>query len=395
MNRPFQGVSHPEVEKVMQQVKERDAAPAEKGEGCGGQKELEAMVLKAGLCTGCGACVNLCPYQTSYRDRTVTLHSCDLTRGRCYDFCPRTPADLGALQRKLCDGSEITPELGAMRGFFITRATDTAIRRQSQHGGTVTALITLALREGLIDAAVLAGEGEGLLPRGITVVDPEAAGRLGKSRFVVSPTVAEFNRAIRTECRRIGVVATPCQALALAKMRTQSVTATEGGIEKLRLVIGLFCGWALSWRDLTAVLKGKMDLAAVTGMDIPPSRYHTLEVYTQDETIRISLDEINPCVRESCHSCSDMTAEFSDLSVGSARLPEGWETARHWNQVIVRTEIGRDLLELARRRGVLEFKEVPAGNLEKLKAASLNKKRAAASRPSVVTGSGDRKGQVG
>ena len=172
-------------------------------------------------------------------------------------------------------------------------------------------------------------------------------------------------------------------------MRTQSVTDVEGGIEKLRLVIGLFCGWALSWRDLTAVLKGKMDLAAVTGMDIPPSRYHTLEVYTQDQTIRISLDEINPCVRESCHSCGDMTAEFSDLSVGSARLPEGWETARRWNQVIVRTELGRDLMELARRRGVLEFKEVPVGNLEKLKAASLNKKRTAASRPSVGTGSED------
>jgi len=78
-----------------------------------------------------------------------------------------------------------------------------------------------------------------------------------------------------------------------------------------------------------------------------------------------------------------MTAEFSDLSVGSARLPEGWETARGWNQVIVRTEVGRDLMELARRRGVLEFKEVPVGNLERLKAASMNKKRAAVSRPSV------------
>jgi coenzyme F420 hydrogenase subunit beta len=74
-----------------------------------------------------------------------------------------------------------------------------------------------------------------------------------------------------------------------------------------------------------------------------------------------------------------MTAEFSDLSVGSARLPEGWETARFWNQVIVRTKRGSDLLDLARRKGVLEFREVPAGNLEKLKAASLNKKRTAAS----------------
>jgi coenzyme F420 hydrogenase subunit beta len=370
----------------MQQPRALERDPAEMEERRGGQKELEETVLKAGLCTGCGACVNLCPYQATYRDRTVTLHACDLKRGRCYDFCPRTPIDRQALQRRLYKEIHLTPEMGAVRGFFITRAVDEAVRNRSQHGGTVTTLITLALREGMINAAVLAGEGEGFLPQGITVSDPEAVGRFGKSRFVVSPTVAEFNRVIRTDHQRIGVVATPCQALALAKMRAQTLMIAEGGIEKLRLVIGLVCGWALSLCELTAVLKSKMDLAAVTGMDIPPSRYHTLEVYTQDETIRIPLDEINPCVRESCRSCGDMTAEFSDLSVGSARLPEGWETARGWNQVIVRTELGRDLLELARRRGVLEFRDPPVGNLEKLKAASLNKKRAAERRSSIETG---------
>ena len=202
---------------------------------------------------------------------------------------------------------------------------------------------------------------------------------------MVSPAVAEFNRIGRGDAARIGVVATPCQALAFAKMRKWRQDAAsrphqpgaDDGIEKLKLVIGLFCGWALSWQKLTALLKGKTDLGRVTGMDIPPSRYHTLEVYTAGETVRVSLDEVDPCVRESCRTCDDMTAEFSDLSVGSARLPEGWETARSWNQVIVRKKRGMHLLELARNRGVLEFREAPEGSLEKLKAASLGKKRAA------------------
>jgi coenzyme F420 hydrogenase subunit beta len=288
-----------------------------------------------------------------------------------------------------------TPEMGAVGGFFITRATDEGIRRRAQHGGTVSALMALALREGWIDAAVLSGEGEGLLPQGVTVGDPDAALRLGKSRFVVSPTVAEFNRIARTDCRSIGVVATPCQALALAKMRAQAVMDPQSGIEKLQLVVGLFCGWALSWRSLTALLGKKVDIGAITGMDIPPSRYHTLEVYSGERTVGVSLDEIDPCVRESCRSCDDMTAEFADLSVGSARLPEGWEEARFWNQVIVRTRRGSDLMELARSKGVLEFREVPAGNLEKLKAASLNKKRAAASHPSVRGNLTEPLGQAG
>ncbi len=360
-------------------LNERDADSADTGVGQGGQKELEESIIKAGLCTGCGACVNLCPYQASYHDRTVTLHSCDLAQGRCYACCPRTPMDREDLQRNINSGTDWTPEVGAAEGFFITRAADEGVRRQAQHGGTVTALISLALREGLIDAAVLAAEGEGLLPRAITVSDPEAAARMGKSRFVVSPTVAEFNRAVRSDYRRIGVVATPCQALALAKMRSQPVSVPPSGIEKLQLVVGLFCGWALSWRELVALVQKNTDLARVTGMDIPPSRYHTLEVSTKDGSVRVSLDEVTPCVRESCRTCDDMTAEFSDLSVGSARLPEGWEEARGWNQVIVRTRRGGEILELARRHGVLEFRDVPEGNWEKLKAASLSKKRAAAS----------------
>jgi len=354
--------------------------PTEKGDGRRGQNELEEQVLRAGLCTGCGACVNICPYQAIHHDRTVTLHACDLAQGRCYACCPQTPADLSDLRRKLYGKTDCTPELGPMKGFFIARAADEGLRQGAQHGGTVTTLVTLALREGLIDTAVLAGEGEGLLPRSVTITDAKVAAKMGKSRFVVSPTVAEFNRVCRGDAAKIGVVATPCQAVALAKMRTQPVSEVESGIEKLHLVVGLFCGWALSWQKLAALLKAKTDLAQVTGMDIPPSRYHTLEVYTRGETIRVSLDEVTPCVREACHSCDDMTAEFSDLSVGSARLPEGWETARSWNQVIVRTQRGMDLLELARRRGVLEFREPPAENLQKLKAAALGKKKAAASR---------------
>jgi coenzyme F420 hydrogenase subunit beta len=113
-------------------------------------------------------------------------------------------------------------------------------------------------------------------------------------------------------------------------------------------------------------------------MDIPPSKYHSLDVFTTEGKVSIPLDEVQKCVRPCCYSCSDMTAEFSDISAGSARLPEGWEEARSWNQVIVRTEAGQKLMALAQSKGVLEFREVPEGNLEKLKKASLNKKRTGA-----------------
>jgi coenzyme F420 hydrogenase subunit beta len=237
--------------------------------------------------------------------------------------------------------------------------------------------LTLALREGIIDTAVVADEGAGLLPEGAMAQDPEAIRKRGRSKFVVAPNVAEFNRLAKEGGKKIGMVATPCQGLALAKMREKPLKNYADRIDQLKLVIGLFCGWALSWRNLTALLNKKIALEEIEGMDIPPSKYHLLQLYTKKGQIDISLDEVNSSVRGACWYCPDLTGEFSDISVGSARLPEGWGVAKGWNQVIVRTPMGQRLLDLARDRGVLEFREVPEGNLERLKTASLGKKKTA------------------
>jgi len=342
-----------------------------------GQKELNQEVKDAHFCTGCGACVNLCPYQASYRDQIVMLHPCNLKEGGCYAFCPRTPTDLEGLKKTLFDPKDIIPELGAVKGFYITRAADPETRARGQHGGTVTALITLALQQGIIDLAILAEEGRNLLPQSATVQDPGEIKKRSRSKFVVSPNVAEFNRLAREGGRKIGIVATPCQALALAKMRMKPLKTYAERIDQLKLVIGIFCGWALSWGGLVELLRKKIDLSEIEGMDIPPSKYHLLQLYTKKGTIDIPLDEVTSSVRGACWYCPDLTAEFSDLSVGSARLPEGWEEAKGWNQVIVRTPLGQKLLNLAKKKGLLEFRDVPEGNLAKLKTASLGKKRTA------------------
>lgn len=335
---------------------------------------LQKHIIDAGLCTGCGACVNICPYYACHNDRTVVIDQCTITDGACIDICPRMPTDFAALRNLFFDRKDFTPEAGTVKTFYITRAVDEKIRRKAQHGGTVTALMDLALKEGLIDTAVLSKGDDLMLPVGALVTNE--AGSFSKSRFVVTPVVATFNEVVKKRATSIGIVATPCQTLALAKMKISKHDRIKNNSKKLRLVIGLFCGWALSSSDLKELLMKHVDLNTITGMDIPPSKYHCLEVYTTNGTASISLDEVEKCVRPNCRSCTDMTAEFSDISVGSARLPEGWEEAKGWNQVIVRTEAGQRLIDLAQQRGVLEFRDVPEGNLEKLKKASLSKKKA-------------------
>jgi coenzyme F420 hydrogenase subunit beta len=352
-----------------------------------GQNELNEKVRNARLCTGCGACVNLCPYQRSHEDKVIAIFPCDIDEGRCYAFCPRTPVDLEGLRAMLFDRADLTPEIGAVKGYFLARSPNAKARDRAQHGGTVSTLMALALREGIIDAAVMAEREESGLTASFSETDARKIGARGGSSFVVSPGVAEFNRTAKESRGKIGVVATPCQALALAKMRMRPIPGKDSDIGKLGLVVGLFCSWALAWEPLLALLEGKVDLSSVTGMDVPPVEHGSMQVFTPEGVIDLPIEGVKQCVRGACHYCFDLTSEFSDVSVGSAILDEPWEEARQWNQVIARTALGLELVELARRKRLLQFREVPGDNLENLKTASMHKKRTALKNLRLRTGS--------
>jgi coenzyme F420 hydrogenase subunit beta len=77
-----------------------------------------------------------------------------------------------------------------------------------------------------------------------------------------------------------------------------------------------------------------------------------------------------------------MTSEFADVSVGSVEGTEGWNT------VIVRTDGGADLIEIAKKKGKLQVDKLPASNLEHLKEAALFKKKRAMNE--IVKKSGDK-----
>jgi coenzyme F420 hydrogenase subunit beta len=339
------------------------------------QKFLKRYVLDEGLCTGCGACAGLCPYQVIYHDRTVQLHQCDLDNGKCYAFCPRTATDYAALRELLFEQNDLTPEIGAVKGYYFSQATDPELRKIAQHGATVTALMELALAEGLIDSAIVSSRDQEFMQNGAIVNDRGVLRKNAGSKFTVSPTVAAFNQLVTEDKGNIGVVATPCQALALAKMKL--VKEDNSRIDQLKLVVGLYCGWTLSFEKFTNLLMEKnINLESIVGMDIPAGK-NILELFTNNGAKSIPFEEVQNCIRGACLYCLDSTAEYADVSVGSARFAGSWEEVRQWNQLIVRTARGKELVDLAVKRGVLEVREAPVESLTELKDAAVKKKKEA------------------
>ena len=335
-----------------------------------GPQELQREVADRKLCARCGACLGMCPYRATHECRIVVLDECNLSQGRCYAFCPRASVDLDELSQTVFGVPHADDELGVHQEIVMARAGNDATRTSAQHGGTVSALMSFALREGLIDSAVLTSSDERLQPGGTAVRDEAGVLACAGSNFVASPTLEAFNREAATEAQRIGVVATPCQALALAKMRASPL---ENGnhIEKLKLVVGLFCTWALRYRDFVEFLEERTQLAGITKVDIPPPPAEVFEVYTDSSCVPIPLDEVRRFVRPSCGLCTDLTAELADVSVGSAEGADGWNT------LIVRSEAGKELVAAAVAGGAIETAALPEEKLEHMKEAALLKKKRA------------------
>jgi coenzyme F420 hydrogenase subunit beta len=249
---------------------------------------------------------------------------------------------------------------------LAARAGEKLQKSAFQSGGTVTALLTFALKTGLIDAAALTDH-KALTPVPHIVTDWKDVAGCATSKYMASPTISSVNLAVRQGYQRIGVVGTPCQMVALAQMHSNPL-GKEAHKVPLDLTVGLFCNWSLDTRQLIDLLSEKLDISGIVGMDIPPPPAKTMVLDTENGSVEISLSEIKPLIPHTCFICPDMTSELADISVGMFEGREGWNT------LIIRSDNGAEVIEQARTEGFIETEDFPAENLKHLSGAAADKK---------------------
>lgn len=339
------------------------------GEQIKGPLDLEKEVLKQQWCTSCGACVGVCPYIKVVNDKVVIIEACGIAEGKCYDICPRTRTDLAALEQMVFGKPATDFSLGSYRAIEMARAGDNNVRSAGQYGGVVSALSMFALTTGELSSVLLTKPfGKAFMPgRALVSSSPEVL-QYSRSNYIASPTLAGMNRALQQGTNKIGVVGTPCQVLALRKMQASGF---DNVVEKVGLIIGLFCTWALSYREFSQYLRGKVDLSLINRLDIPPPPANILTINTNNTIIEIPLEEVRKFIKPTCRICFDMTAELADISVG---MVEGIED---WNTLIIRTEQGESFIQKAKKAGVIKIEPLEKARLAHLRDASFQKKRKA------------------
>ncbi|MBU2490325.1 MAG: Coenzyme F420 hydrogenase/dehydrogenase, beta subunit C-terminal domain [Proteobacteria bacterium] len=334
-----------------------------------GPNQLVEDVIQKGLCVGCGACVGACPYFVTYRAKTAMLFPCTRETGRCFAHCPKVEADWDALSQAAYGTPYQGEALGPVRRVVAARAK--GIFANFQGGGTVSALLIQAVESGLAGAAVVTGSENGLPAPRLAKSREDILSAAG-SKYGAAPTLSQVNRAIAEGERRLAVVATPCQALALAKMARNPLDR-EDFVPPAEVVVGLFCTWSLDARslaDLVARECGEGDAC----MDLPPPPAQILSLEANGKRVEVPLDEVRPLVPQGCSLCPDMTSEWADVSVGEKEGQKGWNT------LIVRTEKGEKLVRAAVDAGLLEIADYPADSLKHLSGAAMGKKKRAFSK---------------
>ncbi len=331
--------------------------------------DLEKEVWDADLCSGCGACVAVCPADALYFETGIDSAKpksngyCkaavdDVPCGACYEVCPRI-------------GEQPESIFGDYLKITAAKAEFDIPRKQS--GGAVTALLANALDTGLVDAVVTVTEDSWTLkPSSMVITKSEALINEAGSRYNWwVPLVSALKEAVvNKKYRNIAVVGVPCVVQAVRKMLETDHDLVRPYKDSIRFVIGLFCTESFDYEKLIAgKLKSEYALEPmkVCRIDVKGKLEITLNDGTQ---YVIPLAELEDTVRPGCHVCTDFTALKADISAGAVGSPNGYTT------LIVRTLVGQHLLESAVANGKLSTTdELNLGIIEKLGAKKLERKQ--------------------
>lgn len=310
--------------------------------------DLKAEIWDTGKCAACGACVAVCPADAIYfelgKSSTHPLNSgyCKEVNdgvpcGACYEVCPRNEKP----------SSEV---LGEYIDIVSARAEMDVPRKQS--GGAVTAILTNALEEGMIDAVVTVVEDPWTLrPSSAVITSTDVLVHQAGSRYNWwVPLVASLKEAVMIrKYANIAVVGVPCVTQAMKRMRTSDLDLLRPFRKNIRIVMGLFCTETFDYEKLVQdklITERRIDPLDIIHFDVKGK----LEITLKDGSMTIiSLKDVEDCVRPGCHICTDLTAVDSDLSAGSIGSSKGYTT------LIIRNPVGKQFVNSAVANGKLSL----------------------------------------
>ena len=328
-------------------------------------KELYSEVVTSGLCTGCSACVIVCPHDVlDYDDKNGAYKPFhldidggkeDCTHGQrgctlCTRACPRF-RDWESEIDIFMHGRNRTEEevSGIYQDIILARTTDSNLQEVGQDGGVVTSILLYALENDIINGALISElENDSSSWKAIPTVatTKEEIVRGAGSRYTYSANPIAYLDASNKGIDRLALVGMGCQASVPNALSAKKAGKTA---RRFVLTIGLLCSKTFDDAIFDELFDQRYGIKRETikKMNIKG----VFQIWCHDGSYHeIPLKEAHHWTREGCKMCPDFGAEHADISAG------GIGKFADWTLLVIRTDRGKEIIDGMIKKGLLETK---------------------------------------
>jgi len=318
----------------------------------GFEETLQEQVILKELCSGCAACILVCPFGCLeyFEGKPKLIKKCEIC-GICPKTCPRFEFPQTTLEKLVFDRErQPSEDFGIHRRLVVAQAIDVNILRSCQDGGVASALLLYCLNNGVIDSAIVSGTNREKpwfpVPRLIST--SEEVLQCAGTRYTYSPNLLALQEAVQQRKKSIAFVSTPCQIQSIRKIEAFPLKKYSGII---KFTIGLMCTESFTYEGLM-----KKHIEGVLGVNLNDVKKMNIKgkvlITTGSGEIKtISLQEAKQYTRQGCLPCADFSAELADISTGGLGLSG-------WTFTIIRTRKGEEIFNSAEKAGAIRTRPI-------------------------------------
>ena len=347
-------------------------------------------VVDRDLCVSCGACM-------LGGDRTLKSWGYDRRQARflprfdpsmspgdqqsAFEVCPGKGVPLMGLAERVKSSDAVYDlQLGYVAGACAARTADSSLRENASSGGVITSVAYHLLRTRQVDGVLstrFAYGRDGPRPETIIVRDLAALLECQGSKYCPVSFHEALERLNETD-ERIAFIGTPCQIEALRMLQEREPWLRE----RVRFVIGFFCGGMKDYRELDRlIVRQGMRPADVARFSFrgggQPGRMTMVDALGRTKTRPYPDYVTDTGFRKlsRCRLCVDGTAELADLACGDAWLPRFLESGHAWSIVITRNQKAARLLGEMVDAGLLMSQPITNEEIRQSQRSNLGSKK--------------------
>lgn len=319
---------------------------------------IRKMVVSA-LCTGCGTCAGICPkhaIKMTISNEAIYIPKVDSSKcnecALCVKVCPGYLMNFRKLNLEIFNKVPNDLVLGNALHYYAGYSTNHHIRLDSSSGGIITSLLIFALREGIIDGALVTkmSKTNPLMPLPFIAKTEKDILSARGSKYCPVP-VNSLLRNILEQEGTFAIVGLPCHIHGIRK--AQQVLKVK--CDKIPICLGLACHHAPTFHFTEYVLWrlgiNEHDVNSISYRGRGWPGHMTVELHNGKKILIPYSSPVNMggiagkyFYTLRCSLCMDRINQLSDISFMDAWLPEFQTDKIGTSLIISRSQIGEEII---------------------------------------------------